>query len=297
VFHVKAGLLPDETGRPFFAVKVNANFPGNPQRHGLPTIQGAALLMDGERGTPLALLGSASLTACRTAAATAVAARWLARPDSSVLTLVGCGVQGLAHLAYLAAVLPLRAAWLADRDPGAVRRCEREAARLGLEARRAADHRVACRESDVVVTCTPGSEVLLSAGDVAPGAFVAGVGADNETKRELDPSLLRRATVVTDLREQCARMGDLHHAIDAGAVALADVHAELGEVVAGRRPGRTAADEVIVFDSTGLAIEDAAAALVAWRGALAAGRGITLDSSSSRRRPRRPRRPPASLAR
>jgi ornithine cyclodeaminase/alanine dehydrogenase-like protein (mu-crystallin family) len=194
-----------------------------------------------------------------------------------VLALVGCGVQGLAHLAYLAAVLPLRMVWLADSDPAAMLRAALEAARLGLEDRRAADHRAACRESDVVVTCTPGREILLDAGDVGPGAFVAGVGADNESKRELDPSLLRRATVVADLREQCARMGDLHHALDAGALALADVHAELGEVVAGRRPGRTAADEVIVFDSTGLAIEDVAAALVAWRGALARGRGRDVD--------------------
>jgi ornithine cyclodeaminase/alanine dehydrogenase-like protein (mu-crystallin family) len=280
VFHVKAALLPDEEGRPFFAAKVNANFPGNPRRHGLPTIQGAVLLLDGARGTPLAILDSPALTACRTAAATAVAARWLARPGSTRLALLGCGVQGLTHLAYLTAVLPLRTVWLADPDPAAVGRCAREAARLGLEARAAADPRAACRESDVCVTCTPGREVLLGASDVAPGAFVAAVGADNESKQELDPALLRRATLVADLREQCARMGDLHHAIAGGALSLADVHADLGEVVAGRRPGRATAEEVIVFDSTGLAIQDVAAALVACRAALAADRGVRVDLAS-----------------
>ena len=285
VFHLKAGMLPDEDGRPFFAAKVNANFRDNPRLHGLPTIQGAVLLFDGALGTPLALLDTASLTACRTAAATAVAARRLARPDASTLALVGCGVQGLAHLAFLTAVLPLRAVWLADPDAEAVRRCAREAARLGLAAHAAPDSRAAARQCEVVVTCTPGREVVIGAGDVSPGAFVAGVGADNEAKRELDPSLLARATVVADLREQCARMGDLHHALAAGALDLTGVHAELGEVVAGRRPGRTSEDEVIVFDSTGLAIQDAAAAIVAWRGAVASGRAFTLDAGSSQRRP------------
>jgi ornithine cyclodeaminase/alanine dehydrogenase-like protein (mu-crystallin family) len=265
---------------------VNANFRDNPRLHGLPTIQGAVLLFDGALGIPLALLDSAALTACRTAAATAVAARRLARPSASTLTLVGCGVQGYAHLAFLAAVLPLRTVRLADPDPAAVRRCAREATRLGLAALPAPDARTAARESEVVVTCTPGREVVLGAEDVAPGAFVAGVGADNEAKRELDPSLLAGATVVTDLLEQCARMGDLHHALTAGALALTDVHADLGKVVAGRRPGRTSEDEVVVFDSTGLAIQDVAAALVAWRGALASGRGVRVDLAARGRRRR-----------
>ena len=277
VFHLKAGMLPDEEGRPFFAAKVNANFRDNPRLHALPTIQGAVLLFDGALGTPLALLDTASLTACRTAAASAVAARRLARPGASTLALVGCGVQGLAHLAFLAAVLPLRTVRLADPDPEAVRRCAREAARLGLVAQAAPDCGAAARDSEVVVTCTPGRELVIGAGDVSPGAFVAAVGADNEAKRELDPSLLARATVVTDLREQCARMGDLHHALEAGALDLEAVHADLGEVVAGRRPGRTGEDEVIVFDSTGLAIQDAAAAIVAWRAALASAGGLTVD--------------------
>jgi ornithine cyclodeaminase/alanine dehydrogenase-like protein (mu-crystallin family) len=134
----------------------------------------------------------------------------------------------------------------------------------------------------VCVTCTPGREIVLVPGDVAPGAFVAGVGADNGVKRELDPSLLARATVVVDLREQCARIGDLHHALAAGALPSADGLAELAEVVAGRRLGRTSPEEVIVFDSTGLAIQDVAAALVVHRAALAAGRDIPVVPSARR---------------
>jgi len=276
-FHVKAAVLADEEGHPFFAAKINANFPDNPERWGLPTVQGAVLLMDGVCGAPLAVLDSAVLTALRTAAATAVAAKHLARPDSSVLTLCGCGVQGRAHLAFLAAVLPLRRVWLVDRDSSAVDHCAAEAARLGLEAHVAGDVRAACRASDVCVTCTPGREVVVGADDVRPGAFVAGVGADNESKQELDPTLLGRAKVVADLVEQCARIGDLHHALAAGALTVGDVYAELGDVVAGRKPGRTSADEIIVFDSTGMALQDVAAAIVAYRRALAAGRGVRVE--------------------
>jgi ornithine cyclodeaminase/alanine dehydrogenase-like protein (mu-crystallin family) len=104
-----------------------------------------------------------------------------------------------------------------------VERCAAEAARLGLEAHPASDARTACRESDVCVTCTLGREEVLGADDVRPGAFVAGVGADNESKRELAPALLGRAKVVADLVEQCARIGDLHHALAVGALTAGGV--------------------------------------------------------------------------
>jgi ornithine cyclodeaminase/alanine dehydrogenase-like protein (mu-crystallin family) len=274
-FHVKAAVLDDETGKPWFACKVNGNFPGNPQRRGLPTVQGAVLLVDGESGEPRALLDSGSITALRTAAATAVAARWLARPESATATLVGCGVQGRAHLAFLAAVLPaLRRVRLHDASEAARRSAGDAAAALGLVAEVVDDLAAACRSSDVCVTCTPSRQPLLGASDVAAGAFVAGVGADHAEKQELAPALLARSTVVVDVLAQSERLGDLHHALAAGALQTTDVHAELGEVVAGRKPGRRFADEVIVFDSTGMALQDVAAALVVHQRAVAAGRGL-----------------------
>jgi alanine dehydrogenase len=277
VFHVKAGVMDDEAGGGWCAVKVNANFPGNPQQRGLPTIQGAVLLMDADSGEPRALMDSASLTALRTAAATAVAVRWLARPDAATATLVGCGVQGRAHVAFLAAVMPnLRLLRLYDVDRAARDAALAAAAALGIAAEAADDLGAACRASDVCVTCTPSRQPLLDIGDVSPGALVAGVGADNEEKHELAPGLLARAAVVTDVLAQCERMGDLHHAIVAGAMRREDVRAELGEVIAGRRPGRTSPDEVVVFDSTGMALQDVAAAVVVYERAVAAGRGTPL---------------------
>ncbi len=285
-FHVKAAVLDGGSSagaqrRTWFAAKVNANFPDNPRRRGLPTVQGAVLLMDGESGRPLALIDSGALTALRTAAATAVAARWLARPDSQVATLAGCGVQGRAHLAFLRAVLPrLRRVRLYDPDAAAVTAATAAAEALGLAVEATNDLAAACRTSDVCVTCTPARQPLVAAGDVRAGAFVAGVGADNEEKHELAPDLLAAATVVVDLLAQCERIGDLHHALVAGALARGDVHAELGAVVAGARPGRQADDEVIVFDSTGMALQDVAAAAMVYERAVAGGRGVPVELAS-----------------
>ncbi|HEY9284995.1 MAG TPA: hypothetical protein VIP46_16190, partial [Pyrinomonadaceae bacterium] len=120
---------------------------------------------------------------------------------------------------------------------------------------------------------------LLARGDVRPGAFVAAVGADNPTKQEIDPSLMRSSKIVVDLLDQCALIGDLRHALAAGAVTRADVHAELGEIIAGRKTGRTSAEEIIVFDSTGTALQDAAAAALAYERALRSGTGLSLNLS------------------
>ena len=133
------------------------------------------------------------------------------------------------------------------------------------------DYREAVRASDVVVTCTPSRRPLLSAADVPTGCFVAAVGADSEDKQELAPDLLARSVVVVDVLEQCARIGDLHHALAAGAMRREDVHAELADVVSGRRPGPRSADEITVFDSTGTALEDVAAAALVYERAVDAG--------------------------
>lgn len=275
-FHIKTAGLTGSRG--YFAAKLNGNFDANPERRGLPRIQGVIVLCDGRTGSPLALMDSVEITVLRTAAATAVAARHLARHDAAVATICGCGVQGRAQLAALARVLPLRRAYAFDCDHGAASRFAAELATdLGIEIVAADDLSAACRASDVCVTCTPSRTPLLGADDVSPGAFVAAVGADSEEKQELAPELLAMASVVVDHLEQCATIGELHHALERGVLARSDVRAELHEVVAGTKPGRRSVEEVVVFDSTGVALEDvAAAALVAER-AEAAGAGLVVD--------------------
>jgi ornithine cyclodeaminase/alanine dehydrogenase-like protein (mu-crystallin family) len=274
-FHVKAAGL--DLGRLYFAAKTNANFSQNPSRRGLPAIQGVVVLCDGDDGRLLAVMDSIELTLRRTAAATAVAARWLARPDAAAVTVCGCGRQGRAHLRALSRVLPLRRAFVFDSDARAARACADElAGELGLEITPVADPAAGTRASDVCVTCTPSRTAFLMRDDVRPGTFVAAVGADSADKQELDPALLAVAVVVADVLEQCASIGELHHALEAGAVTRADVHGELADLVVGRRPGRRSRDEITVFDSTGTALEDVAAAAVVYERAVEAGLGRRL---------------------
>src|SRR5262245_52961295 len=270
-FHIKAAGL--ETSRLYFAAKTNGNFPGNPRAHGLPAIQGVIVLCDAGDGSPLAMMDSMEVTERRTAAASAVAARRLARPDAATVTVCGCGVQGRVQLQALARVLPLKQAYAFDLDAEKAGAFAREASdELGWDVRPVRDLGEALAGSAVVVTCTPSRRPFLFRAQVAPGTFVAAVGADSPDKQELDPALLGAATVVADVLEQCAVMGDLHHALRAGAVRKEDV-GELADVVAGRRPGRRTAEEITIFDSTGTAIEDVAAAAVVYENAMARGKG------------------------
>lgn len=274
-FHCKAALFDAE--RPRFVAKLNGNFPGNPAARALPTIQGVLMLADAADGRPLALMDSGTLTAIRTAAASAVAAAHLARRNATIVAIVGCGLQGETHADALLALGPFSEFRLFDLD---ATRAERLAGRLGtLAGIRAVVGRSVAEitlGADVIATCTTGASFTLGEDDVAPGAFVAGVGADNPHKREIHPALLKRARVVVDDLAQCAKGGDLHHAIDAGQLREEDVHADLGAVIAGQRPGRTGDDEIFVFDSTGIALEDAAAADIAYERARALGLGTVV---------------------
>jgi ornithine cyclodeaminase/alanine dehydrogenase-like protein (mu-crystallin family) len=270
-FHVKAAALSSPTPR--FTVKLNSNFPENGRRFGLPTIQGTITLFDGATGFPLAIMDSIEITILRTAAATAVAAKWLAREDAVTVTICGCGAQARAQLAAVAAVRPIRRAFLYDIDRKRAEKLAEELRSTGLEALPSRDLRAALAESEVCVTCTPSTEPFLRIGDVAPGTFVAAVGADSAEKQELDARLLASATVVVDLLEQCAAIGELHHALEAGLMTRADVHAELAEVVCGARPGRRFTNEIVVFDSTGTALQDAALAGLVYERAFERGMG------------------------
>jgi alanine dehydrogenase len=276
-FHLKAAGL-SQGGRSYFAAKVNANFPGNRERSGLPTIQGVVALFDIENGSLLALLDSGIITSVRTAAATGVAARHLARLDSTVVTICGCGVQGRDQLRALVRTRPIRTVLAFDVDPDQAAAFAGEMSReLELHVRAVRDLSAATRQSDICVTCTPSRRAILGREDVRSGLFVAAVGADNPEKQEIDPALLGASTVVVDVLEQCATIGDLHHALDAGVMTRDGVHAELGEIVAGRKRGRATDDEIIVFDSTGTALQDVAAAALAYERALTSGQGTRLD--------------------
>ncbi len=197
-------------------------------------------LFDGDDGRLLALLDSMEITRLRTGATTAVAAKYLSRPDASRVALFGCGTQGHVQLQALSRVRPLRHVAVHDRDRLAAERLARTLGpELGLDIEVMGDEIFdVVRTSDIVVTCTPARSPFLRAEHVGAGAFIAAVGADREDKQELDVAVLAGGCVVVDALEQCATIGELHHALDAGVMTRADVRAELGDVVAGRAPDR-----------------------------------------------------------
>jgi len=278
-FHVKAGVLG--TDRLYFAAKTNANFMHNRTMSGLPTIQGTIVLHDASNGFPLAIMDSIEISILRTGAATAVAAKYLARPDSTKVAVAGCGAQGRVQLRALARVLPLTHALVWDIDASRAGALAAELApALGFRIDAVADFAEAARNADVCVTCTPSEQYILRGRDVRPGTFIAGVGVDNPEKRELAPDLLAVGKVVVDVLEQCATIGDLHHAIEEAVLTRADVHADLGAVVAGHAPGRTSHDEITIFDSTGMALQDVAAAIVTWQRAIATDIGHPINLAS-----------------
>jgi len=278
-FHVKAGFLGS-----FFAAKLNANFPRNGERFGLPTIQGAVILSDATKGTPLAIMDSISITALRTAAASAVAAKHLANPICKTLLICGCGGQAWAQVEAIVQVRHPARIYAYDQDPQKARSFAGALeAELPIDAAPVTDLEGAVAASDIVVTCTTARRYFISHHMVRPGTFIAAVGADSENKQEIDPRLMASAKVVADLTEQAAAIGDLHHAIQGGAMTAADVHAELADVVAGREPGRTSDEEITLFDSTGTGLQDVAAAIAAYREAVRAdvGQRILLSDSET----------------
>lgn len=221
---------------------------------------------------------SRDITSLRTAAPTAVAAKYLARDDSRTVTICGCGNQGRIQLRALSRVCHLETAFAYDKDgERALRFSDNLTSDLGISVKPVFDLAAAVRQSDICVTCTTSRQPLLGLDDVSPGTFIAVVGADNPQKQELQPSLMARSKIACDILEQCAVMGDLHHALDAGVVTRGNVHAELGEVVAGKKSGRESREEVTIFDSTGMALQDVAAAGFLYEKAQREGSGVRLD--------------------
>jgi alanine dehydrogenase len=272
-FHIKAGGFRGPA--PYFGLKVNGGFFQNRVRFGLPNIQGLIVLSRADNGALLSIMDSIEITIQRTGAATAVAAKYLARPDSRVCTVCGCGNQGRIQLRALKHVLPLERAfaWSRNRDRAAAYAAEMQRT-LGIEVTPAADLPEALLQSDVCITCTPSKSPFIHREHIPSGMFIAAVGADSPDKHELDVSLVAASKVVADLKAQSIAVGETHHAIQAGLLRPDQVYAELAEIVAGRAPGRANPEEIIIFDSTGTALQDVASAAAVYERAVESGLGI-----------------------
>jgi ornithine cyclodeaminase len=256
--HVKGAHL---RGSPFFSIKEAGGFWGNPDR-GLPVGSGLVLVFDAQTGGPRAiLLDNGYLTELRTGAAGALAALLLARAELRRVGILGAGSQARYQLeALCAARRPGRArVWSRRREPAEAYAREMTL-RLGLPVEVAGTAREAV-EADLVVTTTTAREPVVRAEWLQPGLHVTAVGSDSPEKQELEPGVLARADlVVADHLGQCLRLGEIHHAVAAGLMRAEDVHAELGEVAAGLKPGRTSDEQVTIADLTGVGVQDAALA-------------------------------------
>jgi ectoine utilization protein EutC len=262
-FHVKTAWVD---GVPIVAVKVASGFYDNPAL-GLPTGSGLMALFDASTGMPVGLLfDNGFLTDIRTGAAGAVAAECLARRDARTVGVVGSGVQARHQLACLREVRSIErvVAWSIDR-PGLEQYCSEAQLAHGIEVRAAATPEEACRGVDILITATPSREPIVRAAWLGPGMHVTAVGADTPGKQELEAECLARADrVVVDRLAQCALFGELSHALAAGLMAESGVWAQLGEIVAGRKPGRTGDDQITICDLTGVGFQDTAIAALAW---------------------------------
>jgi ornithine cyclodeaminase/alanine dehydrogenase-like protein (mu-crystallin family) len=235
------------------ALKWVTSFPGNPER-GLPTVTGLVLLSDASTGELKAVFDAAAVTALRTGAAAVLAAETLGRPDAETAAVVGAGVNGRAAARTFLARGRDVALWDVDRE-----RAEAAASELDCSV---AGSREEALAADLLVTMTPGHDVLLPEGSLRPGQHVSLMGADGPSKAEIAVGELARGRVFCDDWEQASHNGELAHAVEAGALGREEV-TELGAVLAGDAAGRSSGGDITAFDSTGLAIQDLAIALAA----------------------------------
>lgn len=258
------------------AVKVVNVHVDNREKYGLPTVMAVIILIDPKNGFPLAIMGGKTVTDFRTGAAGGIAAKYLARKDSKVVGLIGAGTQARTQLASLLEVYKkfeeIRVwglygtgnEFVAEMRLKYGNLCQFIPVKSVMEA---------VKGADIVVTTTPSRQPLIMNDVVSPGMHFNCIGADAPGKEELDPAILKRAKIVVDDWEQAAHGGEINVPISQGIITKEDVWAEIGEIVAGLKPGRERRDEITVFTSTGLAIQDAVTAKLAYEKALKEGIG------------------------
>jgi len=260
-------------------VKIVNVHPENPRKYGIASVMAVVVLVDLETGRPLAIMDGTLITAWRTGAAGAVAAKYLARRDSKVMGIIGAGVQGRMQALFTSRVLDLDRLVVWDIVESRAEAYAEEVSRalgIGVEVARGPEE--VAREADVLATCTPSREPIVEAEWIRPGIHINAIGADAPGKEELDPEVLKRASkIVVDDWVQASHSGEINVPLSKGIISKEDVYAELGEIVAGMKPGRERDDEITVFDSTGLAIQDIATASIVYRKALDRGVGVRME--------------------
>jgi ornithine cyclodeaminase/alanine dehydrogenase len=258
-FGLKSGYLrirrPPDVDREVLGLKAGGYWIGNQERNGLPNHRATLLLIDPMCGEPLALMPANTITRLRTAAAGAVAARHLAREDSSSVTVLGTGEQAVAQLEALQVTHNIRKVFVWGKRPESVERYAKTWRQRGLEAVPSLSLSECLPQSDIIITTTPSTEPLVMSAWVRPGAHVNAVGSDGAGKKEIDPDLIRRAKFVADLASQSHTIGELQN-VPARSDGKDLIYAELGAICNGSKAGRVGAEEITIFDSSGVNFQD-----------------------------------------
>jgi alanine dehydrogenase len=260
-------------------IKIVTVYPENPAKHGLPMIQGMLLLFDAATGALLAMMDAEHLTAMRTGASSGVATKYMARQDARVVTLFGAGAQAGPQLEAVCAVRPIEQVYVVTRSGAKdAAFCGEMAERLGIPVAPAGDARAAVQAADVICAATNAQTPVFDGAWLRPGTHINAVGAYTSTMRELDTTTVQRARLIVDHRRAAmAEAGDVVIPLRAGEIEEAHIAGELGQVVLGEVPGRTSADEITLFKSVGLAMQDAMTAARVYARAVAAGIGARVE--------------------
>jgi len=248
------------------------------KRFGLPAVMAINILSNPRNGFPLCIMDGTYATSLRTGAAGAVAAKYLARPDSKIVGMIGCGAQARTQLKSLLVLFKIKEVKVWDCNKFAIRNFIKEMKAPGLKLIGSKNIKECISNSDIVVTTTPSRKPFLKLEWLKKGVHINAIGADARGKQELQTSILKKAKVVVDTWEQAFHSGEINVGVRKGLLSRRDIYADIGEIVAGKKRSRIKKEEITVFDSTGLAIQDVAICNLIYKTALKkkAGRKIQI---------------------
>ncbi|WP_413791152.1 MULTISPECIES: ornithine cyclodeaminase family protein [unclassified Pseudomonas] len=248
----------------------SGGFIDNPATHDVPNSMGTVLLFDARSCALICVMDASLLTHLRTGASGAISVQVLARKDSRVITSIGTGNQARMQIRAIHEVMDIEAIHAWSRNPDALCRYKVDIEReFGIPVIVANSKKEAVEQADILITTTRGTGSLVEADWVKPGTHIIAIGTDQKGKQELDPAIFRHAKIVNDSISQCIEKGETWHPLNEGVITKADIHGEIGEILLGRKPGRESDDEITIFDSTGMAIQDNTTSEKIYRNAIA----------------------------
>ena len=247
----------------------SGGFIDNPTAHGVPSGMGTILLFDARTGALICVMDGSLITGLRTGAAGAVSVKVLARKNAKRIASIGTGNQARMQIRAIKEVMRIEEIHAWDSHPDALRKYKADVeSEFDIPVTMAGSSKEAVERADILITTTRGKGSLVEAGWVRPGTHIVAIGTDQRGKQELDPEIFRNAKIVNDSIDQCTEKGETWHPLDRKIIAKGDIHAEIGEILLGRKPGRETEDEVTIFDSTGMAIQDNTTATRIYRNAM-----------------------------